>query len=67
LDHYKLQNFKSKILVSHENNWLFNILFHDYLDGQAENEKYIKIHRKDRKVLFIFVKTTVGVILYSEL
>ena len=28
--YYKIKNFKSKIIICHENNWLFKILFHDY-------------------------------------
>jgi len=36
-----LNNFKSKILICHENNWLFKILFRDYLEGETEyNKKY---------------------------
>jgi hypothetical protein len=34
--YYKLKNFKSKIIICHENNWLFKILFHDYIDGETE-------------------------------
>ena len=34
-----LNNFKSKIIICHAKNWLFNIIFRDYLDGETE---YIK-------------------------
>ena len=34
-----LKNFKCKILICHENNWLFKILFKDYLDGEKEYKK----------------------------
>jgi len=33
---YKSKNFKSKIIICHENNWLFKLVFHDYLDGETE-------------------------------
>jgi len=34
-----LKNFKCKILICHENNWLFKIIFKDYLDGEKEYKK----------------------------
>lgn len=34
-----LKNFKSKILICHENNWLFKIIFKDYID---EENEYLK-------------------------
>lgn len=39
LYHYKLSNFKSKIIICHENNWLFKILFAEYLDGTTKEYK----------------------------
>lgn len=39
LYHKGLKNFKCKILICHENNWLFKILFNDYLDGEKEYRK----------------------------
>tara|TARA_R110002072_G_scaffold173495_1_gene328138 strand:- start:175 stop:1005 length:831 start_codon:yes stop_codon:yes gene_type:complete len=39
LHHKGLKNFKCKILICHENNWLFKILFKDYLDGENEYNK----------------------------
>ena len=52
--YYKgLKNFKCKVLICHENNWLFKILFNDYLDGETEYEKQyqISIHRgKGKKI-----------------
>ena len=34
-----LKKFKCKILICHENNWLFKILFNKYLDGEKEYKK----------------------------
>lgn len=34
-----LKNFKCKILICHENNWLFKIIFKDYLVGESEYYK----------------------------
>jgi len=34
-----LKNFKCKILICHENNWLFKLIFKDYLDGEKEYKK----------------------------
>jgi len=31
------------MLIFHENNWLFKILFNDYLDGETEYKKIIKV------------------------
>ncbi len=39
LYHKGLKNFKCKMLICHENNWLFKILFKDYLDGEKEYKK----------------------------
>ncbi len=36
LYYYKLKNYKCKMLICHENNWLYKILFNDYLDGETE-------------------------------
>jgi len=42
-----LKNFKSKILICHENNWLFKLIFKDYLDGETEYKKQYEtlLHR----------------------
>lgn len=42
-----LNNFKCKILICHENNWLFKIIFKDYLDGEKEYKKQYEnsLHR----------------------
>tara|TARA_R110000822_G_C15194832_1_gene481738 strand:- start:63 stop:896 length:834 start_codon:yes stop_codon:yes gene_type:complete len=38
--YYKgLKNFKCKILICHENNWLFKILFKEYFDVENEYKK----------------------------
>ena len=42
----KLKNFKSKILICHENNWLFKILFKDYLKNCIEYYKKYEIGKK---------------------
>ena len=46
-----LKNFKCKILICHENNWLFKILFKDYLDGEKEYKKQYEssMHSKIKK------------------
>jgi hypothetical protein len=46
LYHYNLKNFKIKIISCHENNWLFKILFYDYLDGETE---YKKLYQNTKK------------------
>ena len=46
LYHYKLKSFKSKILICHENNWLFKILFKDYLKNETEYEKKYETRKK---------------------
>lgn len=42
-----LKNFKCKMLICHENNWLFKLIFKDYLDGEKEYKKQYEssIHR----------------------
>ena len=39
LYHYKLKNYKCKMLMCHENNWLFKILFKEYLKNEKEYKK----------------------------
>lgn len=56
LYHYKLKNFKSKILICHENNWLFKILFKDYLKNEKEYEKKYQTCSKKRTTKHICVK-----------
>jgi hypothetical protein len=46
LYHYNLKNFKIKIISCHENNWLFKILFYDYLYGETE---YKKLYQNTKK------------------
>lgn len=42
-----LKNFKCKMLICHENNWLFKMIFKDYLDNDVEYEKqYIRSTKK---------------------
>ena len=57
LYYYKLKNYKSKIIICHENNWLFKILFREYLDGETEYNKNYQgiVNGKGKKKLFIFV------------
>jgi len=38
----KLSNFKCKIMICHENNWLFKILFKDYINNDEEYSKQYK-------------------------
>ncbi len=42
-----LKNFNCKILICHENNWLFKLIFKDYLDGEKEYKKQYEtsLHR----------------------
>jgi len=35
---YGLKNYKCKILIAHENNWLFKILFKEYVEKEKEKE-----------------------------
>ena len=58
LYHKGLKNFKCKILICHENNWLFKILFNDYLDGETEYQKRYNntIKSKHNKTSHICVK-----------
>lgn len=58
LYHKGLKNFKCKVLICHENNWLFKILFNDYLDGETEYEKRYNntIKSKHNKTSHICVK-----------
>jgi len=44
-----LKNFKCKILICHENNWLFKIIFKDYLDGEKEYKKQYENSLHNRK------------------
>jgi site-specific DNA-adenine methylase len=36
---YGLKNYKCKILIAHENNWLFKILFKEYVENEKEYKK----------------------------
>jgi site-specific DNA-adenine methylase len=42
----KLKNFKSKILICHENNWLFKILFKDYIKNSLPYYKKYETAQK---------------------
>jgi len=47
-----LCNLKSKTLICHENNWLFNILFKKYFYGECEySKKYNATHKKTIHIL----------------
>jgi site-specific DNA-adenine methylase len=50
-----LNNFKSKMLICHENNWLFKIIFKDYIDGEIEYEKIYQ-NKKKKKTTHICIK-----------
>jgi site-specific DNA-adenine methylase len=57
----KLSNFKCKIMICHENNWLFKILFKDYINNDDEYSKQYKcnLHKgflKREKTTHICVK-----------
>ena len=49
-----LKNFKCKILICHENNWLFKLIFKDYYDGAIEYKK--KYNNKHRETSHICIK-----------
>lgn len=46
-----LKNLKCKMLICHENNWLFKLIFKDYLDGEKEYKKQYEntLHRGKSK------------------
>lgn len=57
----KLSNFKCKIMICHENNWIFKILFKDYINNNDEYSKQYKcnLHKgflKREKTTHICVK-----------
>lgn len=41
-------NFKSKMLICHENNWLFKIIFRDYIN---DNDEYVKQYENSLRSL----------------
>lgn len=46
----KISNFKCKIMICHENNWLFKILFKDYINNDDEYiKKYQTTHKNKKK------------------
>ena len=45
----KLNNFKCKIMICHENNWLFKILFKDYINNDDEYSKKYQNTIKGKK------------------
>lgn len=40
----KINNFKCKMMICHEYNWIFKILFHDYIN---DDDKYQKIYSQN--------------------
>ena len=54
----KLSNFKCKIMICHENNWLFKILFNDYINNDDEySKKYQNVKKgKHTKTTHICIK-----------
>jgi site-specific DNA-adenine methylase len=53
-----LKNFKCKILICHENNWLFKLIFKDYLYGEKEYKKKYEntVKGKQKQTTHIVVK-----------
>lgn len=50
---YGLKNYKCKMLICHENNWLFKILFKEYVDNENEYKKtYQNTMRGNKKNTF---------------
>jgi site-specific DNA-adenine methylase len=51
LTSYGLKNYKCKMLICHENNWLFKILFKEYVENENEYKKTYqnKIGGKNKK------------------
>ena len=58
LNNKKLSNFKCKIIICHENNWLFKIIFNDYINSYGEYSKQYKntIKGKHTKTTHICIK-----------
>lgn len=54
------KNFKSKMLICHENNWLFKILFNDYINDDDEYKKMYQnsLHRIGKNATTNRKKTT---------
>ena len=55
----KLSNFKCNIMICHENNWLFKILFNDYInndDDEYSKKYYNTIKGKHKKTTHICIK-----------
>ena len=53
LTSYGLKNYKCKMLICHENNWLFKILFKEYVDNENEYKKtYQNMMRGNKKNTF---------------
>jgi len=59
--YYELKNYKCKMLICHENNWLFKILFHDYLDGETEYKKNYQgtVIGKEKNFSYLYQKLLV--------
>ena len=55
---YGLKNYKCKILIAHENNWLFKILFKEYVENEKEYKKNYQntIGGSKKKTFHICVK-----------
>lgn len=50
---YGLKNYKCKMLICHENNWLFKILFKEYVENEKEYKKtYQNMMRGNKKNTF---------------
>ena len=58
LSSYGLNNYKCKMLICHENNWLFKILFKEYIDIETEYKKNYQntVKGKHKQTVHICVK-----------
>jgi len=57
---YGLKNYKCKMLICHENNWLFKILFKEYVEKEKEYKKNyhntFRVGRNKKKTFHICIK-----------
>ena len=58
LTSYGLKNYKCKMLICHENNWLFKILFKEYVEKEKEYKKNYQntIRGSKKKTFHICIK-----------
>ncbi len=57
---YGLKNYKCKMLICHENNWIFKILFKEYVEKEKEYKKNyhntFRVGRNKKKTFHICIK-----------